>query len=492
MQNSKNSEHKMKNQTRKIILFTLLTMSKLYNVAIAQSISGGAEHSIFLCATTTVQTCGNNADGELGNGTLTNDSIPVTSISLTGITSVASGSLHSLFVKSNGSAWACGYNFYGQLGNGSGASSSSPVQITTPYLNAKFSAVAAGRHHSLFLVTYNNLYGGVYACGNNTFGQLGNGTLTDSPNPTVVKFATVNNSTITSVAAGINHSILLSNSGIVYAFGSNLNGQLGDGTTTSKSKAVWIMSVNNIITVGAGGYHSLFVHNSGNVWSTGSNTYGQLGDGTTLSKSTPAQIGSLNGITAVAGGERHSLFLKNDSTVWACGKNDLGQLGDGTTTNKSTPVQVNGLTGIVAIAAGANHSLFLKSDGTVWACGSNSKGQLGDGSTINKLTPVQVSSLCSVTVSAVSVKENLVQDNITIYPNPCNEILYLELTDFHTTQIDYKNTMVEIFNLQGQKLQSISMLSNKTNLQIDNLTSGLYLIKIKSPEGMIVKKIVKN
>jgi alpha-tubulin suppressor-like RCC1 family protein len=242
------------------------------------------------------------------------------------------------------------------------------------------------------------------------------------------------------------------------------------------------MGLTGIMATCGGWQHSLFLKNDSTVWAVGYNNYGQLGDGTTVDKNIPIQIAGATEIVAVAAGSYHSLFLKNDGTVWSVGSNDSGQLGDGTTINKSTPVQVVGLTGIIAIAGGISHSLFLKNDGTVWAVGSNLYGQLGDGTTISKTTPVQVTGLCNVSLEIV---ENGTENINAIYPNPCNNQLFIELSE-------YQDTSVGLYNLQGQLLQSIMLQTSKTILPIDYLSNGIYLVQLKSPKGVIVKKIVKN
>src|SRR6266536_2850992 len=103
----------------------------------------------------------------------------------------------------------------------------------------------------------------------------------------------------------------------------------------------------------------------------GSNVTGQLGDGTTTQRLNPGEINTLSSVTVVAAGVYHSLALKADGTVWAWGDNGGGQHGDGTTTQRLVPMQVNGLSAVTMIAAGGFHSLGLKADGTVWAWGSN-------------------------------------------------------------------------------------------------------------------------
>jgi alpha-tubulin suppressor-like RCC1 family protein len=261
--------------------------------------------------------------------------------------------------------------------------------------------IAGGGYHSLSLCTDAT----VMAVGWNFHGQLGDGT-------TVSKTTQVQVSGVTGInsLAAWHHSLFLKNDGTVWAVGDNDYGQLGDGTTVDKTIPVQVSNLTGIIAVAAGYDHSLFLKNDGTVWACGWNYYGQLGDGTTTDKSTPIQVSGLTGIISLAGGGNHSLFLKNDGTVWAVGRNNYGQLGDGTTVDKSTPVQVSGVTGIISLAGGL-HSLFLKNDGTVWAVGLNNYGQLGDGTTVNKKNSVQVSNLTGITSLASGQNHSLFLKN---------------------------------------------------------------------------------
>ena len=205
------------------------------------------------------------------------------------------------------------------------------------------------------------------------------------------------------ISTGDSYSVALKNDGIVWDWGDNYGGQLGDGTTINQSTPVQVRSLTGIISIATGYYHTLALKDDGTLWAWGVNGNGQLGDGTEGNlKMTPVPVSDLTGVTTVAAGCVHTVALKNDGTVWAWGWNGLGQLGDGTENNqRATPVQVSGITGVTAVAGGQAHSVALKNDGTVWAWGDNEYGQLGDGTTTNRLTPVQVSGLTDVT--AVSV-----------------------------------------------------------------------------------------
>ena len=469
----------MKNQLRQSILILTFAIIGWSNNVNAQTIAAGNSHSLFLCTGSPPYSVGENLFGELGIGVAFSHRLtPVQVNGVSGITSVAAGYYTSLFLKNDGTVWSVGMNNYGQLGDGTTSDKSTPVQvigvsgITAVSTNGTPGSTSNG--HSLFLKND----GTVWGVGNNWEGQLGDGTLI---NKSIAGQVSGLNG-ITAVAAGRDrYSLFLKNDGTVWAVGRNYYGQLGDGTTGNKKNAVQLSSLSGITAISAGHTHSLFLKNDGTVWAVGYNGRGQLGDGTTTDKKTPVQVNGVSGVVAVAAGTFHSLFLKNDGTVWSVGNNSGGELGDGTTIDKKTPVQVSGVSGVTAVSGGGYFSLFLKNDSTVWAVGIGGNGQLGNGTQTNKTTAVQVIGLCGAT----GIEDNSTANNISIFPNPANEQLFIELTD-------YKNTIAEIFNIQGQLLQSIPLKSDKTTIQINELISGLYLVKVKSSEGMIVKKLVKN
>jgi hypothetical protein len=178
--------------------------------------------------------------------------------------------------------------------------------------------------------------------------------------------------------------------GIPWSWGLNANGQLGDGTTTSRKSPSQVNGLSGIADLAGGGYHSLALACDGGVWGWGANAAGQLGDGTYSNRHTPVQMAGLTGVVAIAGGSEHSVAVRADGTVWACGSNSAGQLGDGTTVNRNVPVQTVGITGVMAAEAVSSHSLALKSDGTVWGWGQNNYGQLGDGTNYGRYAPGEV------------------------------------------------------------------------------------------------------
>ncbi len=345
-----------------------------------------------------------------GDGTLRqwtwNQSTPVSLSGLTGVVAITAGYSHVLALKGDGSVWAWGRNETGQLGDGTVTDRTTPVQVSGL---SGVVGVAAGYAHSLALKGD----GTVWAWGGNWGGQLGDGTNMNRSAPVHVSGLTG----VVGVAAGYTHSLAAKGDGTVWAWGGNDLGQLGDGTSTHyRSTPVQVSGLSGVVAVAGGHEYSLAVKGDGTVWAWGWNVYGQLGDGTTaLWRTTPVQVSGLSGVVTVAAGwaeipfttAGYSLAVKADGTVWAWGWNVHGQLGDGTTTSRTTPVQVAGLSGVKAVAGGGGYSVAVKRDGTLWAWGWDSSGLLGGGTTTYQPTPVQVVPLGSpvwagtVVVSAV-------------------------------------------------------------------------------------------
>ncbi|HHM04491.1 MAG TPA: hypothetical protein ENJ19_01950, partial [Gammaproteobacteria bacterium] len=149
-------------------------------------------------------------------------------------------------------------------------------------------------------------------------------------------------------------------------------------TAAALAEAGTAAVANPVTAVAAGEEHTLALDEAGLVWSWGDNSYGQLGDGTTAPRHSPMLVAGLGPAVAVAAGARHSLALTAEGRVWSWGSNEYGQLGDGSTTSRSTPQAIAGLSDVVEIGAGRYHSLARTRDGRLWTWGANFSGQLGD------------------------------------------------------------------------------------------------------------------
>jgi alpha-tubulin suppressor-like RCC1 family protein len=196
---------------------------------------------------------------------------------------------------------------------------------------------------------------------------------------------------IVDVSAGGAHNLTVGFDGSVWSWGSNLYGQLGDGTTVDRPAPVRVANLTNAARVAAGqGHYSLAIRSDGTASSWGFNAYGQLGDGTGVDRVTPVRILGLSNITAIAASSVHALAVDGNGTLFTWGSNSHGQLGDGTTMDRWEPQEVPGLSNVVQAGAGWLLSTALRSDGTVWSWGGNVEGQLGDGSEVDRYSPVQV------------------------------------------------------------------------------------------------------
>jgi alpha-tubulin suppressor-like RCC1 family protein len=253
-----------------------------------------------------------------------------------------------------------------------------PNQETVPTQVPKLagiSSVLASNSFSLALASN----GSVWTWGNDTHGQLGNGTTSESTTVTPVKahlpFSAV------SLGEGKDYGLAISPRGDVWGWGYNAGGQLCLGNTTDQPTPVRIPGLKHVVAAAGGNQHSLFLLANGNMVACGVDTYGELGNGVFETQTdTPVPV-DISNVARISIGAYFSLAVKTDGSVWEWGDNNRGQLGDGTLINSSLPVPVQVPTGVTFtyVAAGGTHSLALDSMGNVWAWGDNTYGQLGDG-----------------------------------------------------------------------------------------------------------------
>ncbi|MBI2061726.1 MAG: hypothetical protein HYT87_18450, partial [Nitrospirae bacterium] len=375
----------------------------------AVAVAGGSYHTCSLLSDGTVKCWGFNTSGQLGDGTTVNKSTPVSVTSLSGAIAAAGGYAHTCSLVSDGTAKCWGTNGYGELGDGTSVNKSTPVAVSMPAgpmgvklprLHESTASGASARpfregisahlgSHTCALISD----GTVKCWGYNVDGQLGDGTTTNRLTPTAVSSL----SSSLAVAGGGNHACALLSDGTVQCWGKNQYGQLGDGTTTNRTTPVAVSTLSAAVAVAGGSSgHTCSLLSDGTVKCWGRNLYGQLGDGYSTDRQTPVTVTSLSGGLTLAGGLDHTCALLSDGTVKCWGRNQVYQLGDGTTANRLTPTAVSSLSGVVAVAAGSQHTCSLLSDGTAKCWGWNTNGQLGDGTATNRPTPTSVSSLSGV------------------------------------------------------------------------------------------------
>jgi len=296
---------------------------------------------------------------------------------------LSAGSSHVLALDDEGVLWSWGSNAYGQIGDGTelgdnwATVAGARVQPTRVFSDRKWASMDAGGQFSLAIREDGLLYGWGY----NANGQLGNGTLTNVNLPVAVS----GDATWTAVSAGGSHSLGIRGDGTLWGWGSNGYGQLGRPVGGNYTAPVQIGGDSDWKAVAASAGGTFALKNDGSLWSCGYNWDGQLGQGTvypTYQVTTLTRIGTDNDWSAVSSTGNHSVALKTNGTVWAWGRNNntpTGVLGQGDTVNRPSPTQVGTDTDWVKIVAGDRNSAAIKSDGSLWTWGENSSGQLGIG-----------------------------------------------------------------------------------------------------------------
>ena len=371
-------------------LVPVLVLNKSSNGGRYVAISAGAEHTLALQADGSLWTWGSNQYGQIAQSPADTaaHSTPV-QIGEDNWTGIAAGGSHSLAIRADGTLWAWGNNVKGQLGLGvtDVTAHIAPVKVGT---DQDWASLSAGDLHTL--ATKRN--GTLWAWGKNLNGQLGDGYNTDLNKPTQIKFFSDSTdiTDIVAVAAGASHSLALKANGEIYGWGVNLSGQLGDGTTVGSfiPFSVGMDAIGSWVGTEPGGQFTAARRSDGTLWTWGDNASGQLGDNSLTPRTAPAMVGAATNWVAQATGWDHTVALQADGTLWAWGNNSSGQLGDNTTSSSPAPKQITVANNWAAVAAGDFHTLALKADGTLWAWGDNASGQLGDGTTTMKSVPVQI------------------------------------------------------------------------------------------------------
>jgi ELWxxDGT repeat protein len=347
--------------------YTRASVGRTTGLTNTTAIDGGEAFGVALLQNGTVSTWGANQQGQLGDGTTTNRATPAQVAGLSNVVAVEAGASHVLALKSDGTVWSWGANAHGQLGNNSTTNRSTPAQITAL---TNIVAIAAGDAHSLALRND----GTVWAWGRNERFELGVSPNTNRLQPVQVPGVT----NARALTAGSWHSLALLANGTVMAWGSNQFGQLGISTTSGSDALPQAVSssLTDIVQLAAGGLHSLARKSDGSVWAWGYNLEGQVGATTPVCirststgdipcARTPVQVTGLSNTRSIAAGGRASYAVGSDGTAWAWGLNGQGQLGDGTFIYRAVPTRVEELASVAAIGAGARHAYAISAQATL-------------------------------------------------------------------------------------------------------------------------------
>jgi len=296
-----------------------------------------------------------------------------------------------------------GNNDQGQLGYSNMPNVPVAVLTSGALAGKTVTQVSVGNKHACALTTD----GGAYCWGANTYGQLGNGSTDDSPEPVaVLTSGALAGKTIAQVTTGDIHTCAVTTDGGAYCWGNNGNGRLGRGNTRDASQPVAVISndalAGKVVSqIAAGVAHTCALTSEGEAYCWGYNGYGQLGTGENSESYTPVAVLASNvlagkTIAQITAGESHTCAVAHDGGAYCWGYNGYGQLGNASTSSSNQPVAVltsGALAGksVNQITAGlGNFTCAVTGDGGASCWGNNGNGQLGRGNTTSSNQPVAV------------------------------------------------------------------------------------------------------
>jgi alpha-tubulin suppressor-like RCC1 family protein len=297
-----------------------------------------------------------------------------------GVAAVAAGFRHACALSTAGAVLCWGDNASGQLGNGSTTPSTTPVAVSG--LGSGVLAIAAGFAHSCALTS-----AAVMCWGDNSAGQIGIGSTTTATRPVAVAGL---GSGVKAVSAGYRHTCAITQVGAAQCWGDNPAGQLGNGGTANATTPVAVSGLGSGVTaVSAGFQHTCAVLDGGVVACWGDNSSGQLGNGSTVASTTPVTLSGPSGATALATGSAHSCAIFNAGAVLCWGYNHFGTLGNHSFADTSTPVAITGLS-YVALSGAGDSTCGVTLSGATHCWGLNDSGQLGAYSSRFESVPVPI------------------------------------------------------------------------------------------------------
>ncbi len=408
---------------------TLVTaLTPVATIGLPGAVSEIAAGSGFTCArmsTGGVRCWGRGDTGQLGNGTTANSATPVVVSGIANAVEITAGEFHACARLATGAVMCWGFNTDGLLGNGGSATATTPVAVSgladAVEIDAGAYTTCARRATGVVACwgnnSFNQIVGGVtpvyttpvassapagavqigvgryFVCaryasavrcwGHNLYGQVGMGsTVSPQTAPQIV----LNLPDPVSLTLGDTNACVRRASGTLSCWGSNSEGEQGNGTMVQNLAAAGTSPLMTVSEVSAGGMFTCARRPWGQVACWGNDASSQLGDGGTASQPAPVMVQSLNDATMLVTGSAHACARRATGGVVCWGDNNEGQLGDGTTARRTVPTAVTGLANVVEIVAGWQFTCARLNTGSVSCWGSNTQGQLGDGSWVRRLT----------------------------------------------------------------------------------------------------------
>jgi len=350
------------------------------------AVDGGYNHTCALDHEGNAWCWGLDSDGQLGNGAGPGSHHPVATTMPAGIhfgALAVSTNAHVCTLDTTGNAWCWGRNGSGQLGDDSGSNRDIPTAVQMPAV-AGFTHLCAGFAHSCALDTTGN----AWCWGDGSQGQLGRVGTTASFRPVAVTMPP--GVTFSSIAAGDVHTCGLTSTGVVYCWGLNSSGQLGDGTTITRTSPVFVTMPGGtaIVSLEAASYSTYALDAAGQLITWGGFALAR----TTGSGSSPWPAVMPSGVSfaSVEGGEFFACALDTTGNAWCWGDCSNGVCGIvGSFTDLIKPVAMPLGTTFVSLGLGGHFGCGFTALGALWCWGENGSGQLGDDTNLNRPVPTR-------------------------------------------------------------------------------------------------------
>jgi alpha-tubulin suppressor-like RCC1 family protein len=352
-------------------------------------LSVGLVHMLGIKSDGTLWSWGDDSFGELGdNLDGFSKSRPYQIGSATDWMMVAAGSQSSMALKTDGSLYAWGDNGQGEFGNGTTNGVPTPQTPTLIGGYGPFKFIAKCPQISLAIKTSDS---SLWVAGSN--GSVASSQTTWAMVDNNRQYIAVTCGDGAAVAIGADHEL--------YPWGDNTFGELGDGSNTSRNPGAFPYALSAVDSahlykaVAMGGRHTVGIQTDGSLWSWGSNAAGQMGQGALSGSLLPEQVGTLTDWTQIAAGLSYTLALHSDSSMSVFGDGTNFALGNNSTVNQNTPGALGALpTGWNSVSAypdvSANSSGGVRADGTIGVFGRNTAGELGIGSQVDQPVPTEV------------------------------------------------------------------------------------------------------
>lgn len=285
---------------------------------------------------------------------------------------VGTGSGFGAAIDKNGRLWSWGSNVYGNLGNNSVTAATTPISVCGAVKT--FCKIAVGTFNCYSI----DKNGRAWSWGYNFSGALGDNSVVCRSTPVSIAGAIKTFCQIIANSKGNNSAFAIDKNGLVWGWGSNGNGLLGNNSIISISTPVSVAGARKTFCKLALGNHAIAIDKNGRLWAWGFNAFGNLGDNTIVDKSTPISVGGAVKTFCEIGCNTYSSFaIDKNGKLWAWGYNQYGQLGDNTTVNKSTPITVAGINKTFCKVGSGDITIAIEKNGQIWTWGNNTNGILG-------------------------------------------------------------------------------------------------------------------